>query len=99
MPRRTVLIVGALGVVGRAALDLFTSDREHRTIGLSRRKPDFETGADWITADLMDREGLERAIAGVEDITHVVYAALHEEAGLLAGWNASTQINTNVLML
>lgn len=97
--QKRVLIVGALGVVGRAALDLFASDPEYRTIGLSRREPEFESGVDWIAADLLDRDRLKSAIQHVGEVTHVVYAALHEEAGLVAGWNASTQIDANVLML
>ncbi|HEV7418146.1 MAG TPA: SDR family oxidoreductase [Tianweitania sediminis] len=99
MAPKTVLIVGALGVVGRAALERFSGDRDVRTIGLSRRKPDFETSADWMAADLQDPEALRQSFADAGKITHVVYAALHEEAGLVKGWNATTQINANVVML
>lgn len=99
MVHKSVLIAGALGVVGRAALDLLTTEGDCRTIGLSRREPDFDTDADWIAADLKDQNGLAAALRGAGDVTHVVYAALQEEAALLSGWNAETQISTNLVML
>lgn len=99
MAEKTVLIAGALGVVGRAALDLFVADGGCRTIGLSRRRPDFDTGADWVAADLKDLEGLSAALHPAGDVTHVVYAALHEEPSLLTGWDAQSQIEANVGML
>jgi nucleoside-diphosphate-sugar epimerase len=96
---RVVLIVGALGVVGRAALDLFTQTPGWSVIGLSRRKPDFETSARWISANLKDLVGLREQLAQEGKISHVVYAALHEEQSLVKGWNAQEQIRSNVLML
>ncbi|MFD0466466.1 NAD-dependent epimerase/dehydratase family protein [Microvirga aerilata] len=94
-----VLVVGALGVVGRAALDLFTRTPGWSVIGLSRRKPDFETNARWINADLKDLAGLREQLASEGKISHVVYAALHEEQSLVKGWSAQEQIHSNVLML
>ena len=94
----SVLIVGALGVVGRAALDAYCAEPSWRVTGLSRRRPDFDTRAEWIAADLTDAAGLAAALAG-RRFTHVVYAALFEEAGLVDGWTARGQIDTNVTML
>lgn len=96
---KTVLVAGALGVVGRAALAHFEQSGGCRVIGLSRRRPDFATDAAWIAADLTDKASLEGALDAAGEVTHLVYAALHEEPDLVAGWNAERQIATNLAML
>lgn len=96
---KTVLIVGALGVVGRAALDEFSTDPSIRTIGLSRRQAEPGCPAEWVQADLMDRQTLASDLHELGPITHVVYAALQEEPDLITGWSESTQISANVEML
>ncbi|MCB1446320.1 MAG: SDR family oxidoreductase [Rhizobiaceae bacterium] len=95
----TVLVAGALGVVGRAALDVYLEDGRWRVIGLSRRQPEEATRAAWISADLLDGERLSAAIAGAGPISHVVFAALQEEASLVSGWTSESQIGRNTLML
>lgn len=97
--RKSVLVVGALGVVGRAALAHFEAAGDCRLFGLSRRRPDFETSASWITTDLTDVTATAAALAAAPDMTHVVYAALHEEPDLVSGWTGSRQIETNLAML
>lgn len=42
----TVPAAGALGVVGRAALDVYAQDPAWRVIGLSRRCPETTVAAD-----------------------------------------------------
>ncbi|MBV8259867.1 MAG: SDR family oxidoreductase [Paraburkholderia sp.] len=98
MPK--VLVVGALGVVGRACVDYFTTLPEWEVVALSRRAPDFETRATFISCDVSDRGSLRNALAGHSEITHVVFAALHEQpAGLVSGWSEANTVNTNVSML
>lgn len=95
----TVLVAGALGVVGRAALECYAAREGWEVIGLSRRAPDFETRARWVSLDLTDRVACEAALPDLRDVTHVVYAALFEERDLVAGWTADRQIRTNLAML
>ncbi|PWE54320.1 hypothetical protein DEM27_21725 [Metarhizobium album] len=95
----SVLIVGALGVVGRAALEAYEVDEGWDVCGLSRRRPEFSTRAAWISADLGDAESLAAALSGQGPFTHVVYTALQEEASLVSGWTSDTQIGRNTLML
>lgn len=95
----TVLVVGALGVVGRAALDHYAAQPGWWVIGLARRLRPEDVQAEWIAADLKDREALRAALSGIDPITHVVYAALHEESGLVSGWTAAAQIAANLTML
>lgn len=95
----SVLIIGALGVVGRAALAEYEADDRWDVTALSRRAPDFATRGGWISADLLDRSALEASLAGAGPFTHVVYAALQEEASLVSGWTSGDQISRNTLML
>ena len=99
MSKKSILIVGASGVVGRAAIEHFASLPEWRVTGLSRRIPDTSGDADLISLDLMDRNACERVIAELDHVTHVVYAALYEKPGLVAGWRDDDQMQTNLAML
>ncbi len=68
-------------------------------IGLSRRRPDFITSAGWITADLTQPDAVAQALTAASGATHLVYAAVHEEADLVDGWTDEGQIATNLAML
>ena len=97
--KKTVLIAGATGLVGYAALKHFGSQPGCDVIALSRRKPDALFGARWLALDLTDAAAC-RAMAPVfAGVTHLVYAALHERPGLVAGWREDAQIRTNEAML
>ncbi len=93
-----VLVVGASGVVGRAALEHFHALPQWRAIGVSRRAPDLP-GVEHVALDLQDAVACERAVAQLHEVTHVVYAALFEKPGLLAGWVEADQMQTNLQML
>lgn len=99
MVERTVLIAGALGLVGRAAVERFTELEGWEVIGVSRRAPDFETPARFVSVDLTDRAACEAAFGAMTGVTHVVYAALYEKPDLIAGWRDPEQMATNLAML
>lgn len=94
-----VLVVGALGVVGRAAMERFAQRPGLRAVGLARRRPDFAPDATWVSADLRDARATREALAPHGDATHLVYAALNEQPDLLQGWRASENIELNNRML
>jgi nucleoside-diphosphate-sugar epimerase len=94
-----LLIVGALGVVGRAVMERFAGQTGLELVGLARRAPDFAPQATWVSADLRDTEGTRRALAPHLDATHVVYAALNEQPDLLHGWRDPDNVALNNLML
>ncbi|MDB5732599.1 MAG: hypothetical protein JWQ03_2494, partial [Variovorax sp.] len=98
-PQRKVLVVGALGVVGRAAVERFTAQPGLQVIALARRQPDFAPDATWISADLRDAQATRLALAAHPDITHLVYAALNEQPDLLQGWRAQENVDLNTSML
>lgn len=94
-----LLVIGALGVVGRAVMERFAERPGLQVVGLARRAPDFAPDATWISADLRDAEATRRALAPHLDATHVVYAALNEQADLLRGWRDPDNVALNNRML
>ena len=95
MPRKQVLIAGASGLVGYAAMRCFGADPECDVIALSRRTPDVTHGARLLPLDLTDAAACEQLAASLPGVTHLVYAALYERPGLVAGWQEREQIETN----
>jgi nucleoside-diphosphate-sugar epimerase len=99
MPRKKVLIAGASGLVGYAAMKHLGADSDCDVVALSRRAPDDTHGARFLPLDLTDATACARLAAELPDITHLVYAALYERPGLVAGWREREQIETNERML
>jgi nucleoside-diphosphate-sugar epimerase len=99
MPRKQVLIAGASGLVGYAAMRHFGADPDCDVIALSRRSPDDKHGARFLPLDLTDAAACHQLGASLPDVTHLVYAALYERPGLISGWREREQIETNDRML
>lgn len=98
--RREVLIAGASGVVGVAAVEAFL--REGWTVvALSRRPPEVQVPGSVVhlAVDLRDEAASTAALGTLRDVTHVVYAALYEKPGLIGGWQEHDQMETNLAML
>lgn len=93
-----VLIVGALGTVGRSLIDHFEAKPQWEMVGLSRREPDFQTRAEWLPLDLRDPQAANR-LAALRDVTHVVYAAVQDQADLVSGWSERDHADVNLAML
>jgi nucleoside-diphosphate-sugar epimerase len=94
-----VLVAGASGVVGFSALSEFARAGA-RVTALSRRPPvEAVPGVRFVPLDLTDAKASAEAAAAFGDVTHLIYAALHEEPGLIAGWREKKQIETNDRML
>jgi nucleoside-diphosphate-sugar epimerase len=75
MSTNHAVVVGALGVIGRAIVQQLTSGEDWTVVGLSRRHPDFETGARHISVDLRDRGDAEAKLTELSDTSHVFFAA------------------------
>jgi len=97
--KRKVLIAGALGVVGRAAVEHFSANTDADIVGLSRRQPDFDTRAEFVSVDLRQKSGCLALLKAHPDITHVVYAALHEQGAVVSGWTEQEHLKINLQML
>lgn len=101
MHRKKVLVAGASGVVGNAAIEAFLDGDDWNVVALSRRPPAAAGGRGYehLALDLMDPDGCANALRRHADVTHVVYAALFEKAGLVKGWRDQEQMQTNLAML
>jgi nucleoside-diphosphate-sugar epimerase len=97
---RTVLITGASGLVGTAAVDAFLN-AGWDVIGVSRRRPEVFSDRTFmhLPVDLQDSRACQDAFDALPRITHVVYAAVYEKPGLIAGWQDSEQMATNLAMI
>ena len=98
-PPQKLLVAGALGVVGRAVMERFASRDGLAAVGLSRRAADFAPDATWVAADLRDRDATLAALKPHRDTTQLVYAALHEQPELVAGWRDADNAALNTGML
>lgn len=96
----SVLIAGASGLVGSAAVDRFL-DLEWDVVAVSRRPPEVESQRPFtrVSVDLRDRDATAAVLGELPHITHVVYAALFEKPGLIEGWLERDQMETNDAML
>ena len=99
MPSKKILIAGATGLVGFAAMKHFATEPGCEVVAVSRRRPDETFGARWLQLDLTDAAACAALAPELVGVTHLVYAALHERPGLVTGWQEEAQIRTNNLML
>jgi nucleoside-diphosphate-sugar epimerase len=99
MPDKKVVVAGATGLVGNAALRHFGTLAGCEVVALSRREPRKLDGARYVQADLTDPLQCNRAAPELRGATHLVYAALYEAPNLVDGWRDPNQIRTNDAML
>jgi nucleoside-diphosphate-sugar epimerase len=98
--RNKVLVTGASGLLGVAAIEKFLA-AGWEVVGVSRRKPELPSGRDvqFLSVDLRDEKKARAAFEPLTGITHIAYTALHEKPELVAGWSSKDQIDTNNAML
>ncbi|MGD9932107.1 MAG: NAD-dependent epimerase/dehydratase family protein [Dehalococcoidia bacterium] len=96
---KKVLVAGASGLVGYAAIRHFAGTPGWDVVGVSRRVPTGLGGATLLPVDLMDRARSAEVFGAMADVTHLVYAALSETPGLYAGWLDEENIERNGEML
>ena len=99
MAQNTILIAGASGLIGRAAIEHFARQPDWRVIALSRRAPEVDVVVEHLAVNLMDREAVAALAPRLAGVTHLVYAALMEKPDLVRGWREREQMDTNIAML
>lgn len=79
MARKTALVVGGLGVIGRNLINHLATLGDWDIVAVSRRAPDKEIAkkAKFIACDLLDRNQASAKLGGLNDITHVFCCALY----------------------
>ena len=97
--KHTILIAGASGVVGKAATEHFAAQPDFQVLALSRRAFALPEGVIHVPLDLTDAQACASAAHNLSKVTHVLFAALFELPGLVAGWRDERQMQTNEAML
>ena len=77
--KRCVLVAGAQGVTGRAAAAHFASLEGTKVYGLSRRSIEDLPEVIPVNVDLLSADDTARALAGLTDVTHIVFGAYVEK--------------------
>lgn len=97
---KQILVLGASGLVGAAAVDEFL-EQGADVIAVSRRTPEVHSARPFrhLAVDLRDAAATAAAMAELSGVTHVVYAALYEKPGLVPGWSEPDQMATNLAMM
>ena len=99
MAKRKILVAGASGLVGYAAVRHFAKLEGWEVVAVSRRMPDPIEGATFISIDLLDARQCDELFSQMSEVTHVVYAAVNEKPNLLEGWLERKQMEINLAML
>ena len=94
---RTILIAGASGVIGSAAVEHFAREPGWRVIALSRRLPIVAADCEFahLPVDLSNAEECRTALATMPAPTHLIYAAASEKEGLVEGWRDPETMTLN----
>ena len=102
MPKQKILIAGASGLVGFAAIRHFSQLDDWEVVAVSRRLPAGleRYRARFIPVDLLNQQQCIEVFGQMSDVTYLAYAAVNEKAGdLVRGWRDREQMQTNLAMM
>jgi nucleoside-diphosphate-sugar epimerase len=96
-----ILIIGASGLAGSAALKHFAAKPGWKVTAVSRRRPLFcPDHVEHIPLDLLDGEKCAEIFAAMPGVTHIAYCAVNEQQGnMITGWRDPEQYAKNMAML
>jgi nucleoside-diphosphate-sugar epimerase len=95
--KNTVLVAAVHGVTGRAAAEHWASLPGTKVYGLSRRSDPIRADVEGISADLLDRDDLQRKLGKIGGITHIVFGAYIERPSAAERSQANVAILKNLL--
>jgi nucleoside-diphosphate-sugar epimerase len=96
--RKTAVVVGALGVIGRYIVERLAAEPGWNVVGLSRRQGEDRPNVRYLSVDLLDPAATEAALASLEDATHVFYAAFQAASGPAANYANNIGANRDMLV-
>lgn len=91
--KRTALIVGGNGIIGRNMATYLRSLEGWRVIITSHSPLNYETDSEFVQLDLTDPDAVEKQKSKLKDVTHVFYGAYIEQKTL------ALQTSVNTLLL
>src|SRR4051812_2632547 len=75
MSKKTILVAGAHGLIGRTLIEHCETLTDIDLIGLGRRTPTYESRGKFVSVDLLDRADCERKLSALTAVTHILFAA------------------------
>jgi nucleoside-diphosphate-sugar epimerase len=91
--KKTAVVVGALGVIGRYIVERLAGSPDWQVVGLSRRRGEDRGNVRYLSVDLLDPVDLD-----VENVTHVFFAAFQGTDGKASGYAENIAPNRDMLM-
>jgi nucleoside-diphosphate-sugar epimerase len=87
--RKVALVVCANGVIGRNLIDHLIILPDWDVIGVSRRSGESTGRVQYVAADLLDINDIREKLNGLNEVTHIFYAAYQGPSNL--GRTCTTQ--------
>jgi nucleoside-diphosphate-sugar epimerase len=95
--KKTALVAGATGIVGRNLLRQLVSDPDWDVIAVSRRTPDVEGEYRHIAADLLDPVDADARLVELTEVTHIFFSAYIEKPTWAAMVAPNMALLTNLM--
>lgn len=76
--RKTALVIGANGVIGRNLIEHLVTLEEWDIIGVSRRGGEDSSRVRYLAVDLLNREDTRVKLSELSTVTHIFYAAYQD---------------------
>ncbi len=94
----TAVVVGAQGVIGRYIVEKLATLPDWQVVGLSRRRGADAPRVRHIPVDLLDRADAAAKLRGLDDVTHVFFAAFQPGSGPAADYAKNIAANRDLLV-
>ena len=98
MSKKTAVVVGALGVIGRYIVECLSALPDWQVVGLSRRKGEDRERVRYISLDLLDAEDTGRKLSALGEATHVFYCAFQATGTRAADYAKGIAVNRDMLV-
>jgi len=95
---KTAVVVGAQGVIGRYVVEKLAALPDWQVVGLSRRKGADAARVRHICVDLLDPADAKAKLSGLQDATHVFFAAFQAGSGPAADYAKNIGANRDLLV-